>query len=81
MSRIRLIENPYGKLTWKRNSYGIPVIEAENEAAMYFGQGWMHMHDRQLQTCMLKVLLSGHAAVHFGESLVDVAISFLHNKQ
>ena len=72
MSRIKQIGNPYGKLSWYRNSYGIPVIEAENEAAMYYGQGWMHMHDRQLQSCMLKVLLSGHAAEHFGESLVDV---------
>ena len=65
-----ILDSPFGKITIKRNQYGIPEIYASNEAALYFGQGFVQINDRQLQTYLLKIIFSGRAAELLNAELV-----------
>lgn len=66
------LESRYGNVSLKRNIHGTPEIYAENEAALYFGEGFVHMNDRQLQAYMLKIIFSGRTAEQLNPSLISV---------
>jgi len=51
-----------GKTTILRNGHGIPEISAKRYEDAYYGMGWVHAHDRQLQTLLTRLLLEGRAA-------------------
>jgi penicillin G amidase len=56
------ISGPYGTLTLDRSEQGVPGISAPDSASAYYGLGWVHCRDRQLQTMLTRILLSGRAA-------------------
>jgi penicillin amidase len=62
MKKIADLSSPYGKVTIHRNENGIPVIEGETRPALFFGQGWIQVRDRQIQTMLLKAIFTGRMA-------------------
>ncbi|MCW5555916.1 MAG: penicillin acylase family protein [Verrucomicrobiae bacterium] len=48
--------------TFKRNEHGIPHIEAEDEAALFFGQGMAHATDRALQLLLMRIVGQGRVS-------------------
>jgi penicillin amidase len=60
--RIADLATPYGKVAVSRMPNGIPVVEAETRAALYFGQGWIQTKDRQIQTMLMKAIFTGRMA-------------------
>ena len=66
------LESRYGNVFLKRNIHCTPEVYAENEAALYFGEGFVHMNDRQLQAYMLKIIFSARVAEQLNPSLVAV---------
>jgi penicillin G amidase len=57
-----VLEGRSGKIHIKRNSHGIPEIKAETPDDLWFGLGWVHACDRQLQMLLTRILLRGTAA-------------------
>ncbi len=53
------VASPYGKISIRRNEHGITVIRAESMPALFFGQGYVHMRDRQIQALLMKAIFSG----------------------
>ncbi|GAB6090509.1 penicillin acylase family protein [Spirochaeta dissipatitropha] len=70
--RPKQLASPYGTITLYRNQHGVPVVSAPNDLAMYYGQGWVQMCDRQLQAHMLKIIFTGRAAEFLGKDLIPV---------
>lgn len=70
--RPKQLPCPYGTIMVYRNQHGVPVVSAENDLAMYYGQGWVQMCDRQLQAFMLKIIFTGRAAEFLGKDLIPV---------
>lgn len=66
------LETPYGLCRLSRIASGIPVIKADNEEALFFGQGFVQLNDRQLQAYQLKIIFSGRAAECLGSKLLPV---------
>ncbi len=66
------IESPYGGIVLERDAHGIPEVSAETEPALYYGQGFSQMNDRQLQAYMLKIIFSGRAAEFLNPGLTGV---------
>jgi penicillin amidase len=56
------LNGPEEKIHLERNSHGIPVIAAKCHADLAYGLGWIHAHDRQIQTLLMKTLFKGQAA-------------------
>ena len=59
-----VLEGRSGKICIKRNSYGIPEIKASTQEDLWYGLGWVHACDRQLQMLLTRILLQGKAAEH-----------------
>lgn len=59
-----VLEGRSGKICIKRNSYGIPEIKASTQEDLWYGLGWVHACDRQLQMLLTRTLLQGKAAEH-----------------
>ncbi|MBN1647239.1 MAG: penicillin acylase family protein [Spirochaetales bacterium] len=66
------LESPYGRISLLRNVHGTVEVHAGSEAALYYGQGFAQMNDRQLQAFMLKIIFSGRAAELLNPKLVAV---------
>lgn len=58
------LDGPSGKIHIRRNSHGIPEITAPTTEDLWFGLGWVHACDRQLQMLLTRMLLQGRAAEH-----------------
>ncbi|UCH20895.1 MAG: penicillin acylase family protein [Deltaproteobacteria bacterium] len=56
------LNGPEEKIHLERNSHGIPVIAAKCHADLAYGLGWIHAHDRQIQSLLMKTLFKGQAA-------------------
>jgi penicillin amidase len=59
MQLLARLASPYGNVVIHRNEHGIPVIEAETRPGLYFGQGFIQAHDRQIQTMLVKAIFTG----------------------
>lgn len=59
MRKIADLSSPYGKVSICRNEHGIPIIKADTMPALFFGQGYIHVRDRQIQTMLMKAIFSG----------------------
>jgi penicillin G amidase len=57
-----ILDGPGGSVRIMRNRNGIPEISADTMEGCVYGQGWVHAHDRQIQTLLTRVLLQGRAA-------------------
>lgn len=67
-----VLKSPYGDIRLNRNIHSVPEVHAETEPALYYGQGFVQMNDRQLQAYMLKIIFSGKAAECLNPGLVGV---------
>ncbi len=45
-----------------RNTHGIPEVTSESIGDAAYGMGWVHANDRQLQTLLARIIISGRAA-------------------
>ena len=60
-----------GKVTVRRDSRGIPYIEAKNDADLYFAQGYITASDRLWQMDLMRRLARGETAELFGQQALD----------
>lgn len=56
----------------ERDKNGIPHIEADNEAGLYWGEGWVHARDRGMQILLMRILGQGR-----GSELLDASDDML----
>jgi penicillin amidase len=59
MKKTLDLSSPFGRVDIRRNEQGIPEIQAETMPALFFGQGYIHVRDRQIQTMLLKAIFTG----------------------
>jgi penicillin amidase len=59
-------------VTIRRDSFGIPHIAAQNEADLYFAQGYAHAQDRLFQMEMVRRLVSGTLSEALGRRTLDL---------
>lgn len=56
------LETKGGRVSILRNDHGVPEISGKRYEDAYYGMGWVHAHDRQLQALLTRLLLQGRAA-------------------
>lgn len=54
-----------------RDEYGVPHIKAENEAALFFGQGFAEAHDRLYQIDLNRRAGTGRMSEWYGSMALD----------
>jgi hypothetical protein len=74
MKPLANLSSPYGNVVIHRNEHGIPVVEAETRSGLYFGQGWIQAHDRQIQTLLMKAIFTGRMSELLGANDTFIAI-------
>jgi len=55
-----------------RDEYGVPHIQADNEAAMFFGQGFAEANDRLYQIDLNRRAATGRLSEWFGSLALDI---------
>jgi len=60
-----------GKVTVRRDSRGIPYIEATNDADLYFAQGYVMAGDRLFQMDLMRRVARGQMAEVFGDRTLE----------
>ena len=55
-----------------RDEYGVPHINADNESALFFGQGFAEAHDRLYQIDLNRRAATGRLAEWFGDIALEV---------
>ena len=63
------VEGLKEEVTVRRDSRGIPYIEAKNDADLYFAQGYIIASDRLWQMDLMRRLARGQTAELFGDRL------------
>ena len=66
------LEGPHGPITVRRDRYGIPMIEAEDELDVFFGFGFCQGQDRAAQIELMKRAASGTLSELFGRATLRV---------
>src|SRR5678815_1617191 len=72
MSSDAAIQQTEKTVTVRRDERGIPFIDAENEADLYFAQGYATASDRLWQMDFLRRTARGELAEVFGPDAVEV---------
>lgn len=68
----KLLIAPDGStVTISRDEYGVPHIQADNEAAMFFGQGFAEANDRLYQIDLNRRAATGRLSEWFGDYAID----------
>lgn len=70
-SQNLLISGLKQNVTVRRDNRGIPYIEAENEADLYFAQGFITASDRLWQMDLYRRLARGETAEIFGKTTIE----------
>ena len=62
-----------GPVDIERNEYGIPQIVAYSYRDAFFGLGWVHANDRQLQMLLTRTIIQGRSAekISASEDLIE----------
>lgn len=55
----------------RRDAYGVPHIQADSDAAAFYGLGWATAHDRRFQMELAMLKVQGRLAEHFGDLHLD----------
>jgi acyl-homoserine-lactone acylase len=63
-----------GKVTISRDALGVPVVEAENEADLFFGSGYTSAADRLWQMYAMTMIMQGRLAEIAGDEMINVDI-------
>ena len=66
------VRGPCGPITIRRDRYGIPMIEAEDELDVFFGFGFCQGQDRSAQIELMKRAASGTLSELFGRFTLKV---------
>ena len=66
------VQGPRGPITIRRDRYGIPMIEAEDELDVFFGFGFSQGQDRSAQIELMKRAASGTLSELFGRFTLQV---------
>jgi len=61
------VESPAGEATVRYDEYGVPTIEAANDAALYFATGYVHAADRLFQMDLFRRRMRGTLSEAVGE--------------
>jgi penicillin amidase len=67
----RTVESEYGHATLRYDDYGVPHVEGESEAALYFGVGYAQAADRLLQLDLVRRTARGRLSAIAGERTVE----------
>ena len=70
------VEGPRGPVSIRRDRYGIPMIEAEDELDVFFGFGFCQGQDRAVQIELSKRAGSGTLSALFGRVTLPVDLFF-----
>jgi len=65
------VETPYGPATVTYDRHGVPHIEAESTAALYFAVGYTQARDRLFQMDLFRRQMAGNLSIVAGESTVE----------
>lgn len=65
------VESPHGSATVAYDEYGVPHIESDNEAALYFAVGYVHAVDRLFQLDLQRRLMRGELSAVVGETALS----------
>ena len=65
------VDSPYGTATLRYDDAGVPHIEAENEAALYFAVGYAQGADRLFQMDLQRRQLRGQLSAVVGEATLS----------
>ncbi|SFC06459.1 penicillin amidase [Halobiforma haloterrestris] len=65
------VENPYGDATVRYDGYGVPTIEADDEAAAYFAVGYVQAFDRAFQLDLQRRVMRGRLSELVGEATLE----------
>jgi len=62
----------------ERDTNGIPHVQAENEAGLYWGEGWVHARDRGMQMLLMRILGQGRGSelLDAGENMLGIDTFF-----
>ncbi len=63
-----------GPVTIRRDSLGIPVVEAENEEDLFFGSGYASAADRLWQMYAMTMIMQGRLAEVAGEEMLGIDV-------
>lgn len=64
----------HGEIVVRRDSFGVPFIEAENESDLFLGSGYVAAEDRLWQMVMMSRLAQGRLAEIAGEGMLDMDV-------
>ncbi|WP_254534730.1 penicillin acylase family protein [Halomarina litorea] len=65
------VENPHGAATVSYDRWGVPHVEAENEAALYYAAGYVQARDRLFEMDLQRRLISGNLSAAVGSVAVE----------
>lgn len=65
------IRNPYGDATVAYDDYGVPHVEAENEAGLYFAAGFVQARDRLFQMDLTRRNMAGELSAVVGDQAFE----------
>ena len=65
------VTSPHGDATVRYDDYGVPTIEADDDAALYFATGYVHAADRLFQMDLFRRRMSGTLAAAVGDAVVE----------
>ncbi|MWG33967.1 penicillin acylase family protein [Halomarina oriensis] len=65
------VENPYGEATVSYDADGVPHIEADDEAALYYAVGYVQARDRLWEMDLQRRLMAGNLSAAVGEQAVE----------
>jgi len=65
------VENPYGEATVRYDADGVPHVEADSEAALYYAAGYVQARDRLWEMDLQRRLMGGTLSAAVGEQAVE----------
>lgn len=65
------VESPYGEATVRYDRWGVPHVEAGNEAALYYAAGYVQARDRLFEMDLQRRLISGNLSAAVGSAAVE----------
>ncbi len=65
------VESPYGEAAVRYDEYGVPTVEADDEAAAYFGVGYVQAFDRLFQLDLQRRVMRGRVSELAGEATLE----------
>ncbi|MFB6081445.1 MAG: penicillin acylase family protein [Halanaeroarchaeum sp.] len=65
------VDSPYGTASVRYDDYGVPAVDADDEAALYFAVGYLHGTDRLFQMDLQRRQMLGDLSAVVGDVTLD----------